>query len=222
MADLADRAAREAALARRLGKAMSEARKLLLQAVEDGVVDENEWRAIAGAFQSALQMELEGTALAAGMAAAESLGVGVDSAALHARAIEWARSYSYDLVTKLSDTNRALLQETISDYFASRLTLADVEARIVQAFGPVRAEMIAVTEVTRASAEGRLAYARELETMGLKPVTIWQTANDEIAAACPICGPRNNRPINETGGPPPGHPNCRCTTTIEFREATRP
>lgn len=217
MADLADRAAREAALARRLGKAMSEARKLLLQAVEDGVVDENEWRAIAGAFQSALQMELESTALAAGMAAAESLGVGVDSAALHARAIEWARQYSYELVTKLSDTNRALLQETITDYFASRLTLADVEARIVQAFGPVRAGLIATTETTRAASQGEIAFQNELRKLGLKPVLRWATARDD--KTCPLCGPLDGK-IQGDGwdDPPPRHVSCRCWTTSELLE----
>jgi len=221
MVDLADRAAREAALARRLGKAMSEARKLLLQAVEDGVVDENEWRAIAGAFQSALTMELEATALAAGMAAAEALGVGVDSAALHARAIEWARQYSYELVTKLSDTNRALLQETISDYFASRLTLADVEARLVTAFGPVRAEMIAVSEVTRAAAQGEVAFADELRGMGLQPVLVWNTARDSLT--CPLCGPLNGKAQNDGWvNPPPQHPRCRCWISTELREASRP
>lgn len=220
MADLADRAAREAALARRLGKAMSEARKLLLQAVEDGVVDENEWRAIAGAFQSALQMELESTALAAGMAAAESLGTGVDAAALHARAIAWARDYAYELVTKLSDTNRALLQETITDYFASRLTLADVEARIVQAFGPVRAEMISVTEITRAAAQGEVAFADELRGMGLQPVlVIYNAADDRV---CPICGPLGGKTVQDTGQQPPFHVRCRCWISTELREASRP
>lgn len=221
MVDLADRAAREAALARRLGKAMSEARKLLLQAVEDGVVDENEWRAIAGAFQSALQMELEGTALAAGMAAAESLGVGVDSAALHARAIEWARQYSYELVTKLSDTNRALLQETITDYFASRLTLADVEARLVTAFGPVRASMISVTETTRAASAGEQAFAQELRQMGVQPVLVINNAADD--KVCPICGPLGEKTVDEAGGQtPPFHVNCRCWLSTELREASRP
>lgn len=221
MVDLADRGEREALLARKLGRAMGEARKLLLQAVEDGVVTDDEWRAIAQTFQAAIQVELETTALAAGLEAAEALGIGIDPAALHARAIEWARQYSFELVSKLDQRNRALLQQTIGDYFANGLSLSDVEARLTQAFGPVRAQIIAVTETTRASSEGRQAFARELEQMGLKPVVIWKTANDEIAGSCPICGPRNNRPIDEVGGAPPGHPNCRCTTSIELRGGTR-
>lgn len=221
MADLADRAAREAALARRLGRAMSEARKLLLQAVEDGVVTDDEWQAIAGAFQSALQMELEGTALAAGMAASEALGVGVDSAALHARAIEWARQYSYDMVTKLSETNRSLLQQTISDYFAERLTLADVEVRLTQAFGPVRAEMISVTEITRAVSQGEIAFQDELRQMGLQPVLVWATSADDVV--CVICGPLNGKAEGDGWTyPPPAHPRCRCWISTELREASRP
>lgn len=220
MVDLTDRAAREAALARRLGRAMGEARKLLLQAVEDGVVTDDEWQAIAGAFQSALEMELEGTAMAAGMAASEALGVGVDSAALHQSAIAWARRATFELVTKLSETNRSLLQQTISDYFAERLTLADVEERLTQAFGPVRAEMISVTEVTRAASEGEQAFARELAQMGLQPVLVWNTANDDVA--CPICAPLNGKAQNDGWvNPPPQHPRCRCWLSTELREATR-
>ena len=201
MVDLADRGEREATLARKLGKAMAEARRMLLAAVEDGVIDDGEWAAIAGQFQTALQVELEGTAFAAGLAAAEALGVGVDSAALDA-------------------TNRQLLQQTIGDYFANRLTLADVEARLTQAFGPVRAQTIAITEVTRASSEGRQAYARELEQMGLQPVLIWNTANDDIA--CPICAPLNGRAQHDGWvNPPPAHPNCRCGISTEIRDATR-
>lgn len=220
MVDLADRGEREAALARKLGKAMAEARRMLLAAVEDGVIDDGEWAAIAGQFQTALQVELEGTAFAAGLAAADALGVGVDAATLHARAIEWARQYSYELVSKLDATNRQLLQQTIGDYFANRLTLADVETRLTQAFGPVRAEMIAITEVTRASAQGEVAFAEELRQMGLQPVLVWATANDDIA--CPICAPLNGKAQGEGWvNPPPAHPNCRCWANTELREATR-
>lgn len=220
MVDLADRAAREAALARRLGKAMSEARKLLLQAVEDGVVDENEWRAIAGAFQSAIQVELESTALAAGMAAAESLGVGVDSAALHQSAIAWARQATFELVSNLDARNRELLQATIEDYFSQRLTIADVEARLTQAFGPSRASTIAVTETTNAASAGEQAFARELAQMGLQPVLVINNAADD--RVCPICGPLGGKTVEEAGGLTPSfHPNCRCWITTELREATR-
>jgi hypothetical protein len=218
MVDLVDRAEREAALARKLGKANAEARKLLMQAIEDGRIDEDEWRAISQAYQNVLQAGLEDTAFASGLAASEALGVGVDSAALHARAIEWARQYAYDLVSKLDATNRQLLQESIADYFGQRMTLADLEARLQMAFGPVRAEMIAVTEVTRASAQGEAAFARELEALGLQPVLIIRTAADE--RVCPICGPQNDKPVSEAGYPP-FHPRCRCWTTTELREATR-
>jgi hypothetical protein len=220
MVDLVDRAEREAALARKLGKANAEARKLLMQAIEDGRIDEDEWRAISQAYQNVLQAGLEDTAFASGLAASEALGVGVDSAALHARAIEWARQYAYDLVSKLDATNRQLLQESIADYFGQRMTLADLEARLQMAFGPVRASMIATTEVTRASSEGEQAFARELQNMGLQPVLVWNTANDDIA--CPICAPLNGKAQQDGWvNPPPAHPNCRCFCSTELKEATR-
>jgi hypothetical protein len=153
------------------------------------------------------------------MAASEALNVGVDSAALHARAIDWARRYSFELVSKLNDTNRQLLQGAVSDYFSQRMTLTDLEARLATAFGPVRSEMIAVTEVTRAASAGEQAFARELEALGLQPVQIVGTSNDELV--CAICGPQNGKPVSEAGYPP-YHPRCRCGISTELRGATQP
>jgi hypothetical protein len=73
-------------------------------------------------------------------------------------------------------------------------------------FSPVRAERIAVTETTRAVVEGERAYVAELEReTGQRMVPIWMTANDELV--CPICAPRNEKPITN-GDYPPAHPNC--------------
>lgn len=220
MVDIADRAAREAQLARRLGKANAEARRVFLAAIEDGVISDEEWRAISGAYQSVLQAELEQTSIRAGLAAAESLGIGVDPSALHARTIEWARQYSFELVSRLDATNRRLLQDTISDYFAGRLKLADVEARLVQPFGPVRAQMIATTEITRAVTAGEVAYNRELEGMGVRPVLVWRVTLDD--RTCPICFPRADK-VQGDGwrDPPPAHIGCRCYVDTEILEATR-
>ncbi len=81
-------------------------------------------------------------------------------------------------------------------------------------FSPVRAERIAVTETTRAVVEGERAYVAELEReTGQRMIPIWMTANDE--RVCPICAPRNEKPIKD-GVYPPGHVGCRCGVGWEF------
>ena len=62
--------------------------------------------------------------------------------------------------------------------------------------------------------EGERAYVAELEReTGQRMIPIWMTANDELV--CPICAPRNERPITN-GEYPPAHPNCRCGVGWEF------
>jgi hypothetical protein len=213
-----DTSERELILSRKLGKANAEARRILEAALEDGYVTNNEWDAIAQAYREAITIELEGTFYQAGLSAIEALGVSVDSTALHQQAIEWARQYGYELVSKLDQTNRQLLQQSISDYFSQNLSLKDLTERIGTAFNPVRAEMIAVTETTRANVQGELAYSAELQALGVNTVSVWNTANDEIASGCPICGP-NNQKVQGDGWeiPPPAHPRCRCWVSTEIR-----
>ena len=86
-------------------------------------------------------------------------------------------------------------------------------------FGPKRAEGIAVTEITRAAAEGARATARELKIEGIEMVEVWQTNNDAIVQECPICWPRHGKKegsnwTRDQG--PPGHIRCRCWLSHEL------
>jgi hypothetical protein len=78
---------------------------------------------------------------------------------------------------------------------------------------PIRAEMIAVTEVTRAASQGEQAIARELARAGIVMTPIWNTNQDDIV--CPLCGPKNGKEI-EDGQFPPRHPRCRCWVSYEL------
>ena len=66
------------------------------------------------------------------------------------------------------------------------LARGELEGQIVGLFGPVRAEMIAVTEVTRAASEGQRGLANEVAQFGILMIDAWSTRNDEVV--CPICG----------------------------------
>ena len=141
------------------------------------------------------------------------VGVAIDWTLANQAAIDWANSYAFNLVSVMRDGNQRLLQSAVSSYFDQGWTIGQLEDRIVSAFGPVRAEMIAVTEVTRAASEGEQMITRELSSQGIQMRPIWQTNND--ALVCPICGPKHNKEIKD-GVYPPAHPRCRCWVNHEL------
>ena len=114
----------------------------------------------------------------------------------------------------LNQTSERQLQRAISRAFESGETLADTRRRIRRIYSPVRADMIATTEITRAAVEGELIAAREIQRLGVQMVTVWQTRADEMV--CPVCAPRNQtRQGDGWQLPPPAHPRCRCWISHE-------
>ena len=151
--------------------------------------------------------------------------VGVDWALVNEGAMRWANDYTFKLVTDIGETSRRGLQQAVSGYFGEAQTQAELAAQISEfkdrtgrLFGPVRAEMIARTEVTRAAVEGQRATVREADKLlskyGVAPmIEVWQTRNDELV--CPICGPRHGKEEGDgwtKDDGPPAHPRCRCWT----------
>lgn len=138
-------------------------------------------------------------------------GLGIDWQLANNAAAEWARRYGYRLVSDLVDTTRQRLQREIAQFIQNQETLGDLIERVEDVFSPARAELIAVTEVTRAFAEGNRAAWQE---SGVVQQREWRTNNDELV--CPICGPLANTvaPLDSPfeGGidGPPAHPRCRC------------
>lgn len=144
--------------------------------------------------------------------------VGVDWALVNEAAMTWADEYTYNLVTGINSTSQRVLQRSVSQYFQEAMTQGELRKRLSGTFGPVRAEMIARTEVTRAAVEGERATVKEADDIlsqhGVAPmVPFWQTRNDEIV--CPICGPKHNKEIKDDEYPP-AHPRCRCWITYKI------
>jgi len=151
--------------------------------------------------------------------------IGVDWALVNEAASTWARQYTYDLVRGITDHSRGALQRAVGDFFSEALTRGELESRLSGLFGPIRAEMIAVTEVTRAAAEGQQGLVTEVAAVGIEMIDSWSTRNDELV--CPICGPLHGRDADgydagrtpywvhptsgERYGKPPAHPRCRCS-----------
>ena len=146
-----------------------------------------------------------------GLAFAPLAGIDIDFTLVNRAVEDWARRYTFDLVSAINETGRTFLQETVSAWTASGEPLSALTETLTPMFGPVRADMIGVTEVTRAFAQGNVEAWR---AAGVIEQMQWNTANDDLV--CPICEPLNGMTdaldgdFNEAGGPPPAHVRCLC------------
>lgn len=175
---------------------------------QDAIVKQLQAVALAGADFGREQVERD-------VFGVKALEMGMWELANNAAA-DWALSYGYELVRGLLATTRDRLQREIAEYIRNSETIGQLMRRIAAGgvFGEDRAMMIAVTEVTRAFAEGNLAAWR---ASGVIERRRWNSNNDELV--CPVCGPLNGQvvgldePFGDGVAAPPAHPRCRCWTT---------
>lgn len=235
MADITNRDGREAELARAIAKLNGFQMKELIRQLGNPPNPDNIpkafWNQYAGELRALLEPILKRMYLE--QANRLRLDVGkdnVDWALANEDAARWAKEYTFDLVKGVVDTMtgsvdanlQALLQEAIAGGFTDSLTNAQIAERLSPAFGPSRAEMIAVTETTRAAAAGEQAVALQLKEGGVTMQAFWNTSEDELV--CSVCEPLDGAPENEGGGwtnpvtgetidAMPAHPYCRCFLT---------
>jgi hypothetical protein len=144
------------------------------------------------------------------------IGIGANWDLVNTTASQWSRRYTESMLQDLFNTRYDHLNEIIPRFYEEGWNLGQLRTDLERYYSPVRAEMIAVTETTRAAVEGERALVEALQKeSGIAMVPIWQTSNDE--RVCPICGPKHGKPITD-GQYPPAHPRCRCWVTYEFAE----
>ncbi len=166
---------------------------------------------------------------AAGLAATmDALTIGVDWTLVNAEAAKWAREYAGQLIGVntggINATTRRRVGERIAEFIETPgMTMGDLFDRLNASdfsFGPVRAQMIAVTEVTRSYWEGNKAGSRWVEDEGyFKWRKTWRTLKDELV--CVLCEPLDDKSVDGIDTPfpggaedgPPRHVNCRCFVT---------
>lgn len=227
MADVEDRDGKEAELARKLARLFREELDQVMDLLGDPPnldnIPESFWEGQGIDFSQQIRPFIEGVFLEQAGAVLEDIPIGVDWTLINERAAAWAAAYTFDLVKELNATSRERLQSAVSRYYREGLTIGELEDQLVATFGPVRAEMIAVTEVTRSAARGEDALVNELRGQGIDMETTWQTNVDELV--CPKCGPLNGKIAagRDAVGEPywihpnsgaeiriPAHPRCRC------------
>lgn len=180
---------------------------------------QNGWRTI--------QRDVEPILIDAFLGQAEGMmlnvGIGINLDRVNRRAVDWARLHTDNLLTEMWRARQREVADGVGTIIAQGyeegLTIRQISERMERLYSPVRAEMIAITETTRAVVEGERAYVEMLmaET-GIQMVPIWMTANDDLV--CPICEPRNEKPITN-GEYPPAHPRCRCGVGWDFAEVAQ-
>lgn len=217
MTDLPNRDELERKLAKAMGREFADEFRELMDALGDppdpGNLPPDFWDGKRA--RGVLEPLLQGTFLIAAEELMMELSIGIEWGLINQRAIEWVRPYAFDLVRGINDTTRGVLQSALQTFYQDKLTKDQLAQLLTPTFGPVRAEMIAITETTRAGVEGERELVRQIQAanQNIKMIPIWQTANDDLV--CPICGPRHGKPI-EDGYYPPAHPRCRCWVNHEM------
>lgn len=141
----------------------------------------------------------------------EPLGIAANWRLVHAQARSWAELYAYDLIRGINATSLDRVSAAVAAWVETGTALDVLIDQLTGVFGPVRAEMIAQTETTRAYAQGSLDAYR---ASGVVSQMEWLTGNDEFV--CPICAPLNGQRTGLDGefapgiSLPPAHPRCRC------------
>lgn len=151
----------------------------------------------------------------------------IDYTLANAEAVKWAKEYAYSLVKGINETTRDTLRTVVRSFVDTPgFTLGDIMRELP--FDEVRAQRIAITETTRAFAEGEMMAGRELrrEFPGVRIIKIFYTNADD--RVCPVCAPLDGMEVDFEDGftteedksegidAPPAHPGCRCwveTTT---------
>ena len=132
--------------------------------------------------------------------------VAIDWDLYNSYAIDWAKQHTAQVVAQVSKTSMNGFLAEFERWVVSGEPLDALIKALEQYYSPIRAEMIAVTETTRAYANANLEYWSTLDYVkGFD----WVTAVDELV--CPICSAKsaaNPHPL--TAERPPAHVRCRC------------
>jgi hypothetical protein len=213
-----DRMTLEAQMRRELQRAMAGFEDDALTAIEEK--RDPDWAGWMALLLAGMVPMLTQTAVASAMDLSALTGIMFDPAEVTTLASTWARGYGYELVKNITNTTQAGLQQAVSQYLSTPgMSRDQLAAMIDPLFGPVRAEMIAITETTRAMSQGMAEYRGLLEQqLGIKSRAFWQTAADD--RVCLICAPLDGKAEEawraDYPSGPPAHPRCRCKLRLKL------
>lgn len=180
----------------------------------DGTID---FDAINAELRDAIFAAIESVATETVNISIGQLGITTPAIDGSTRASDWARQYAGDVNVMIGKTTQERVNGVIAKYNETPgMTLQDIVDALEPTFGAERAESIAITEVTRAAAEGFRVHQDELKQAGIKTRRISHTNTDDLV--CEICRPLDGKSENDWGyffEGPPYHSRCRCFITLE-------
>jgi len=152
----------------------------------------------------------------------EDSNLTLDYTLTNAEAALVAKDMASKLFEEIDATTEAATRKAISAFVETPgMTIGDVMGMLplTEQRAEQRAQLISVTEITRAYAEGNKLAGLEMKKQfpGVRVIKIWYTNNDDLV--CGICGPVHREEVEleetfENGlENPPAHPGCRCWTT---------
>ncbi len=156
--------------------------------------------------------------LASGFEWFQTVSIRFDISGYNVRAYKAAAEVVGDLIKGISGTTKDLVRQAVQTFIETPgFTISDLSNMLP--FNPIRANSIAVTETTRAFAEGERQAGIELHSKypDVPVLKTWFTNVDE--RVCPICGGLDGQEVDinepfifegEEFDQPPAHPNCRC------------
>lgn len=141
-------------------------------------------------------------------------GHAVDKDKINLSIIHFARKYRNEWLSKITESSRSYVEQAITNWQLSGDPLSELIKTLSNPetgmFSKIRAERIAVTEVTRLYSMGnKLAW----EEAGYIKEFTWHTAMDDLV--CEICGPNDGKQfaLQDMDALIPAHVNCRCWGT---------
>lgn len=201
------------ALADRLTALFEKYRGMVVKAIIDG--NTPDLTALMGSVRAELLVALETLFNDAAEQLADENAIPLDPVAVAAAASVWATGYTATFGGNFDEATRTLIQGVVRKYETTPgMTRAQVEKLLEGALGARRAEVVAITEITRAASQATRHYQKTLKEMGVEMRRVWRTNNDSLT--CPLCGPLNGKTEEEYEGEPPLHPRCRCFETLEL------
>lgn len=150
-----------------------------------------------------------------GGAALAAVGATGTFTAIHLPVLSYMQDYQLGLIKRVTQEVRDQVKEELKRGYIMGESIPDIVKRLrntrlgkgVWPSAEKRAEVVARTEIIRASNQGALYVYRQY---GIKRV-MWLAASDE--RTCPICGALHRKifPIDQVPfGGAPAHPRCRC------------
>lgn len=137
--------------------------------------------------------------------------VAIDWELINLEAELFARGYTFELVKAINATSKDFLQQEVSKWVTSGQPLGKLVEALEARWSPVRANMIAVTEVTRAYAEGNMLGWEKAGIEMVEWATVEDPQVDEICGANGDAGPIPRGQAFPSGHTqPPAHISCRC------------